>query len=163
MHFNKTPNTFRLYFSLHRSNPYQLKSGHKYWCHTHINERVYFSLARYFFRRDLVNFFFWRDFFSLARLRFFFLVSFFFWNDFFSLASRFFFFFFFFFLGRNCFSSFGATFFPRCDSGFFFGATFFPFEIRFQIHCGLKQVRLSKKRATRWLPKATQVEILLRS
>ena len=145
MHFNKTPNTFRLYFSLHRSNPYQLKSGHKYWCHTHINERVYFSLARYFFRRDLVNFFFWRDFFSLARLRFFFLV------------------FFFFFLGRNCFSSFGATFFPRCDSGFFFGATFFPFEIRFQIHCGLKQVRLSKKRATRWLPKTTQVEILLRS
>ena len=116
MHFNKTPNTFRLYFSLHRSNPYQLKSGHKYWCHTHINARVYFSLARYFFRRDLVNFFFWRDFFSLARLRFFFLVSFFFfgttffpWRD-----CVFFFFFFFFFLG--------ATIFLRLARLFFLGA-----------------------------------------
>ena len=154
MHFNKTPNTFSDFTfqcidQILTSSNQDTNIGA-----THIRVWIYkcasiFFLGEIFFSARVVFFFccfFTRDFFSLARL-------FFFWRDWF----------FFFFQAQLFFFVFWPDFFSSVRFRILFWRDFFPFVIRFQIYCGLKQVRLSKKRATRWLPKTTQVGILLRS
>ena len=116
MHFNKTPNTFSDFTfqcidQILTSSNQDTNIGA-----THIRVWIYkcasiFFLGAIFFSSRVV-------FFVVVFLP----VTFFPWRDCFFFGATGFFFFF----RRNCFSSFfGPTFFPRCDSGFFFGATFF--------------------------------------